>query len=247
MDYIEQTILRLKADGVEIGKSRASRHLLKLIRVNAGIKSPGKITAQEVTKALREYAALGVCSFGKVKKPGENYKPLRWPTKKEESDYMEMRQKQNVSMSANNPNENWMARILKKHSGGARWDRQYKWGYRIFDFFSMKLGIAIEVDGAEHKESYDSFRDVHNFLRSGIVVLRVRNKNEGDAMKAVAFIENSDTRKERRRKLAASAPLRKELVSTWRSKAFDGKRLLNDVRELGRVPVDLSIYRRSTS
>ncbi len=57
---------------------------------------------------------------------------------------------------------------------------------RIFDFFCSELGVVVEVDGPEHNEDWDTFRDEGTFRSSSIVVLRVRNRNEEDAAEAVA-------------------------------------------------------------
>jgi very-short-patch-repair endonuclease len=111
---------------------------------------------------------------------------LNWPTKAEQHGYMRFRQSQNVSKSLFNSNENWMHDILA--STGLKWNRQIIWGKRLFDFWNGFLGVAIEVDGEEHNLEYDAYRDEYNFRRSGIVVLRVRNRNEQDAITAVSWI-----------------------------------------------------------
>ncbi len=56
----------------------------------------------------------------------------------------------------------------------------------------------MEVDGPEHRASYDNYRDGYNFYRSAIVVLRVRNFNEDDAAGALREIELSASWKDRR-------------------------------------------------
>ena len=109
---------------------------------------------------------------------------LRFPTKREESQYMRMRLKENRERSKVTPAENWMAALLKERSG-FKWKRQVMWGYRIFDFWSSLLDVAIEVDGATHDPEYDSYRDEYNFRRSAIVVLRVPNFNEATAERAI--------------------------------------------------------------
>lgn len=126
-------------------------------------------------------------------------KPLRWQTNAEETAYMKMRQSENRIRCARNPNENWMRDKLK--ATPFKWTRQPTWGYRIFDFFSQVLGVAIEVDGPEHDAGYDAYRDEYNFRRSGLVVIRVRNRNEQDAAFALAAIAVIDTWKERRAKM----------------------------------------------
>lgn len=123
-------------------------------------------------------------------------KPLKWCTKKSESDYMRKRQAQNRALCVTNGNENWMA--AKLETTGMKWTRQAWWGYRLFDFWNATLGIAVEVDGPEHDKAYDAHRDEYNFRRSGILVLRVRNLSEDDATRALDAIANAEPWKERR-------------------------------------------------
>lgn len=126
-------------------------------------------------------------------------KPLRWPTNSEKHAYMKKRQQQNRSRTLENVNENWLADILAKTD--YKWTRQAIWGYRIFDFWCHELGIAIESDGPEHNKEYDAYRDKYNFQRSGIIVIRVKNKNEEDAKKALEIISKSETWLKRRENL----------------------------------------------
>ncbi len=102
---------------------------------------------------------------------------MRYTINKEQHAYMKMRKEQNHERCLNLASENWFNDKLKK---GVRYkfSRQAQWGYRIFDFWFPNLGIAVEVDGKEHNKEYDSFRDNHNFRRSGIIVLRVPNYDE---------------------------------------------------------------------
>jgi very-short-patch-repair endonuclease len=113
-------------------------------------------------------------------------KALRWTTDSASHDYMRGRQMQNLAMAVVNPNENWMR--AKLDSTGLKWRRQAQWGYRLFDFWCGHLGCAVEVDGPEHDVRYDEHRDEYNFRRSGIVVIRVRNRNEDDASRALLII-----------------------------------------------------------
>ena len=123
-------------------------------------------------------------------------KKLRYTTNKEQHEYIGRRKEQNLSKALVNDNENWMFDKLKQTEW--KWKRQSQWGYRIFDFWCHKLGVAIEVDGPEHDEKYDAYRDEYNFRRSGIVVLRVRNKNEPDANECILYLSILDTWKDRK-------------------------------------------------
>lgn len=121
---------------------------------------------------------------------------MKWPTAAEQHAYMKMRQDQNLAICWKNSNEAWMAEKLEKT--GWTWKRQAQWGYRLFDFWNFALGIAVEVDGLSHNKSYDAVRDAYNLQRSGILVLRVRNRNEEDARRALTEIEKACLWNERR-------------------------------------------------
>lgn len=126
-------------------------------------------------------------------------KPLRWTNDADAHRYMKERQNQNLARSARNPNENWMGEKLA--TTGRKWRRQAQWGYRLFDFWCHELGIAVEVDGPEHRIDYDNHRDEYNYRRSAILVLRVRNQNEEDAAAVLGIIASSCTWSERRQQL----------------------------------------------
>jgi len=127
------------------------------------------------------------------------HKPMNYPWNAEQAAHMKMRQKQNLEISLRNPNEHWMADKLSQTN--VKWSRQSQRGFRIFDFWCHTLGIAVEVDGPEHNKRYDAFRDSENLRVSGIVVLRVRNRNERDAKKALDFISRAETWNERRARM----------------------------------------------
>ena len=130
---------------------------------------------------------------------------MRWIATKEESDYMQERKRQNAHRSKFNAAENWMAAKLK--TTGFNWSRQVIWGYRIFDFWHCVKGIAIEVDGAEHDGEYDAYRDRYTFLRSGVVVIRVRNFNEDDARIALWLMDEVGEWKQRKERIGAGKDL----------------------------------------
>lgn len=109
---------------------------------------------------------------------------------------MQMRQAQNRAACVTNPNENWMRDQLK--ATGHKWTRQARWGFRIYDFWCARLGIAVEVDGREHDSEIDALKDRLDYERSGIMVLRVRNGNQEDADVAIQTITESPTWNERR-------------------------------------------------
>lgn len=240
----------LRERGIE---ARAEESPVKLFGMLCRIKGvePPDCDRNQAKKVLKKYAATKKLDFSNPKEGRKRieaeYKPLRWPTCQEQSQYMMARKKENLERSLANPNENWMAEFLQSRKARGRWIRQYQWGYRIFDFFNIKLGVAIEVDGPEHDEMYDRYRDVYNFLRSGIVVLRVRNKNVADAKRAIRFITLCDTRGERRRKIALSVPERKDLLIRWKKGLFYGDRLLIDTIIAGKVPSDPLSYERRSS
>lgn len=125
---------------------------------------------------------------------------MKWPTNKKDHGYMKKMQEKNKASSLKNPNELWMMKKLEKLP--YKWTRQAQWGYRIFDFWCRDIGVAIEVDGKEHKKEYDRIRDEYNMKRSGILVIRVRNKNEKDSEYVINFLSsNVKSWNDRRREL----------------------------------------------
>lgn len=124
---------------------------------------------------------------------------LKWPVNREQHAYMKRRQMMNLERATKNQNERWMHDKLMTTS--LKWTPQAQWGYRLYDFWNHKKGIAIEVDGAGHDISWDKFRDEYNYQRSGILVLHVRNGKEEDAEKALEAIAKAKTWNERRESL----------------------------------------------
>jgi very-short-patch-repair endonuclease len=124
--------------------------------------------------------------------------------------YMKKRQKENLLNFSKA--EQWAYEYLKPIN--TQWVRQAIWGCRLFDFFSIKRGIAVEIDGPEHNKDYDRIRDEYNYYRSGILVLRVHNFNEHDMRMVIQEITKGETRKQRRKRvrreigLAEDAPMK---------------------------------------
>jgi very-short-patch-repair endonuclease len=110
---------------------------------------------------------------------------------------MRVRQDQNRNKTVKA--EDWAFQKLKETNH--KWTRQAIWGCRLFDFWSSKLGIAVEIDGLTHNKNYDKARDQYNFYRSGILVLRVENYNESQMELALAEIEKADDWQTRKRKM----------------------------------------------
>lgn len=121
----------------------------------------------------------------------------------------------NLLRAIKNDNENWMMDKLSRT--GFKWQRQRLFGFRIFDFFCPEIGIAVEVDGQEHDKAKDDKRDSEYFKAHAIEVLRVRNKNEDDARKALLAIAVSETWTERKIANNGTTTLKKsESSSKWR-------------------------------
>lgn len=118
------------------------------------------------------------------------------PSKKEHHAHMKMRQRQNLANCKKSSAEQWM--LAKLEQTGHRWRRQAQWGWRLFDFWNHKLGVAVEVDGPEHDKVLDEERDRNNWETSRILVVRVRNFNEDDAANALEEIANAGTWNDRR-------------------------------------------------
>ena len=126
----------------------------------------------------------------------ERMKPLKWPIKKADSEYLKGRQAQNKAKVGSIQAEEWMAKKLK--GTGFKWTRQALWGFRIFDFWCAELGVAVETDGRTHNEEIDQYRDSYNFHRSGIIVIRVPNFCEEAADLALRRIYDCKPWRERR-------------------------------------------------
>ncbi len=153
-----------------------------------------------------------------LKKTGRK-KPLPYPNTFEDSEMMRKYQRQNVSRSRYNPNENWMAEKLAVT--GLKWTRQAMWGKRIFDFWCAEIGVVIEVDGPEHKKAYDQSRDAYNYARSGIIVLRVRNKNEADAATVLEIIPCVISWLERREEMGILTPSQAATLNEKRESEYE--------------------------
>jgi hypothetical protein len=82
----------------------------------------------------------------------------------------------------------------------------------------------VEIDGPTHDPEYDAYRDEYNFRRSGIVVLRVRNRNEHDMSRAIVTIASLGLWSKRRKELGIEGNRkdRRRLSET----VYDGKNSL---------------------
>lgn len=118
------------------------------------------------------------------------------PGTREEAAYMRMRQGQNLVQCDGSRAEAWMhAKLL---TTGHTWTRQAQSGWRLFDFWCHKIGVAVEVDGPEHDADRDRKRDAEVKKRRAIAVLRVRNFNESDAAMCLFVIAKAKTWNARR-------------------------------------------------
>lgn len=133
---------------------------------------------------------------------------MRWPVKKDQSDYLRERQTQNRASCLLSNAETWAAECLKMT--GLKWTRQALWGCRLFDFWNAQKGIAVEIDGPEHNKTVDLARDKYVYERSGIVVLRVSNFDSARMNEAIEEINKSVLWKCRRDKLGLSTKTKAE-------------------------------------
>lgn len=99
---------------------------------------------------------------------------------------MRLRQAQCLTNSLKSKAENWMAFHLA--TTGFRWIRQARWRGRVFDFWCRELGVAVEVDGREHRAEDDARDDRVALTLGNILVYRVRNMNDADAQKVLRQI-----------------------------------------------------------
>lgn len=121
---------------------------------------------------------------------------MAWPTKAKAHAHMQMRQRQNRVNCLRSAAEEWLRRKLD--ASGFAWSRQAQSGYRLFDFWNHRLGIAVEVDGPEHDRDADLAHDLWLLQCRGILVLRVRNFDEEEAAKALAAIASAESWNKRR-------------------------------------------------
>lgn len=119
-----------------------------------------------------------------------------WPVNKELMDHMAMRQEQHRKRGMTAAEKWFFETVLLKTN--FRWGFQARWGFRLFDFWNHKLGMAVEVDGPEHNLEADLLRDKREWERSRIVVFRVRNWNRADAESFQGFVEKTPTWNARR-------------------------------------------------
>lgn len=163
----------------------------------------------------------------RVMKGSKKMKKLKWPVTKEQSDYMRERQEQN--RARNVKAEDW---FLKEYLDPAQihMTRQAAWGYRLFDFWNHSKGVAIEIDGPTHDPKYDEYRDRYNFLRSGIIVLRVKNYDASEATSAIEKFRAECTWHQRRKAMGL-------LCKETRKK---DRRILADAGELAPALLKLS-------
>lgn len=129
---------------------------------------------------------------------------MRWVTNQQQSEYMRLRQRQNLERSKSNDNENAAARIIASISI-LKWKRQALWGCRIFDFWCHTKGAVIEIDGPEHDLEYDLARDEYNALRSAIIVIRIKNGDWDYLVSALSHLDTIPDWSERRTALGVNA------------------------------------------
>jgi very-short-patch-repair endonuclease len=134
----------------------------------------------DISRTGAYYAGMG-------KRAKEDFFP--WPCKKNLSDHMAMRQAENRKICKTNRNENWM--LEKLTETGRKWTRQARWGFRLFDFWNHDLGVAVEVDGPEHDQDRDAYIDAHFMKKSGILTIRVKNRDEAGARAAIEAISKA--------------------------------------------------------
>lgn len=125
-----------------------------------------------------------------ITKQFDKVKPLTEPKTIEE--YAELKERQRILLdkSFKNDNENWFERsIIRLWSNKKyRFNRQYLFKRRIFDFFNEHTGCAVEIDGPEHDAKYDLYRDLSVYVYDAIVVFRLRNRNEQDLKDCIGKI-----------------------------------------------------------
>ncbi len=93
-----------------------------------------------------------------------------------------------LNKAVNNPNENLVNDLLKKHCV-IPFKRQRIVGNRIFDFYNSKQKIAIEVDGGEHDTERDNRID-DQLWKHNIIVFRVKNQDVKNTRALIQQLNN---------------------------------------------------------
>lgn len=103
------------------------------------------------------------------------------PWNKKSKKFLKKAAKRQRKLTHSNPAENWFARKICKDFPYT-FQRQVRYGYRIFDFYNAQLHVAIEIDGKQfhQDQAFDQQRDeayTHNY---GVVIFRVRAFSRDD-------------------------------------------------------------------
>ena len=80
-----------------------------------------------------------------------------WPVTKEHQAHMQARQADRMAKPMTKA-EKWFYEGYLKDTG-YKWKRERRWGFRLFDFWNARVGIAIEVDGPEHDRNLDFLKE----------------------------------------------------------------------------------------
>jgi hypothetical protein len=118
-----------------------------------------------------------------------------WPTNHD--DHVRMKHRQVKSRANTDPADVWMQRFLIRQTG-VKWTPRAQWGYRLFDFWCHRLGVAVELATDDADADQESDRAAYD--RSAILVVRVRGFNADDAAHAVDIIKQATSWNERRAK-----------------------------------------------
>lgn len=109
-----------------------------------------------------------------------------YTVKKTHHEHMRQRQIQNRSKGMTKA-EKWFYENYLNQTN-MTWTFQARWGWRLFDFWNHKKGIAIEVDGPEHNKFKDLIKDEIEIKRSAIITIRVKNFDSDSSMRAIEKI-----------------------------------------------------------
>lgn len=127
------------------------------------------------------------------------------PTEKEQQAKLREYQKINKQKTRHNVSEWWMKGFLNdlEKETRIRFKEQCLRWNRIFDFWCANLWIAVEVDWWYHneqrKKENDEKYDRYYYLRSGILVIRVRPFHTWDIYECIQRIKKEKPRSVRRR------------------------------------------------
>lgn len=130
------------------------------------------------------------------------------PTNSDAHSFMKQNKMHQLKNFSNSISEKWFRDNYVKYFMMTSWikiTKQATWWYRIFDFRVPQKWIAIEIDWQYHcgtiQKNKDEIHDKYHWEVSWIIVIRVQNYNDLQAINCISRICTEDNRRDRRRNM----------------------------------------------